>query len=98
MDHDDATEDRLPAVRLRAVPAPVDRAAELVRAAGSPLAVPLMAAGLIQATASAMTEAIATMTRPWLVGWPVTAPPAQEWSGPGVHVSYTHVEVRWPTP
>jgi hypothetical protein len=102
-DHDDATggAERLPAVRPPSAPAPVDRTGELVRAAGSPLtagpmmAAPMMVAAAMQATATAMTEALAAMVRPWLIGVPVT-PPEREWAGPGVHVSYTHLEVRWP--
>jgi hypothetical protein len=97
-DHDDATggAERLPAVRSSSAPVPVDRRSELLRAAGSPMAVPMIAAAAMQATASAMTEAIAAMLRPWLMGVPVTPPRAGESTGPGVHVSYTHVEMRWP--
>ena len=97
-DHDDTTggTERLPAVRPPSAPAPVDRTGELLRAAGSPMAVPMMAAAAMQATASAMTEAMAAMMRPWLIGVPVTPPPAREWVGPGVHVSYTHLEMHWP--
>jgi hypothetical protein len=97
-DHDDATgsAERLPAVRPSSVPVPVERRGELLRAAGSPMAVPMIAAAAMQATASAMTEAIAAMMRPWLIGLPVTPPPSREGAGPGVHVSYTHFEMHWP--
>jgi hypothetical protein len=84
----------LPAVVPSAALVPMSPAA-LVRA-------PMEAAALMQATVSAMTEAMAQMMRPWLVGVPVappqTATPAQTggWSGPGVHISYTHLEVHWP--
>jgi hypothetical protein len=92
-DHDDTQ--RLPAVRSSSAPVPAHRAAELVRAAPM-MAAPMMLTAAVQATASAMTEVMAQMMRPWLLGVPVVPPPAQEWSGPGVHVSYTHVEMRWP--
>ena len=97
-DHDEAagSAERLPAVRPSSALAPVDRTGELVQAAASPLAVPIMAAEVMRATASAMTEAVAQMMRPWLIGVPLTPPPAREWTGPGVHVSYTHLEMHWP--
>ena len=103
-DHDEAAggPERLPAVRPPATPAPLDPAAELVRLAESPLfaapllAAPMMAAGVMQATASAMTEAMTALLRPWLVGVPITPTAPRDWTGPGVHVSYTHLEVRWP--
>src|SRR5512144_1398736 len=85
---------RLPAVVPPAAVAPTVPGA-LVRAA---LGGPAAAAGaLVRATASVMTGAVAHMVRPWLVGIPVTPPPTREWSGPGVHVSYTHIEVHWST-
>jgi hypothetical protein len=98
-DHDEAGggADRLPAVRPSVAPAPVDRTAELARAVGSPLAVPMLALAMMQATASAMTEAMAAMMRPWLIGVPITPSAARDWPGPGVHVSYTHLEMHWPT-
>ena len=81
----------LPAVRPQAPVVP-----------GAPmLANPMLVA---QAMAETMGQAMAAMMRPWLVGLPVPPvlpqvpePPATgTWSGPGVHVSYTHVEMHWP--
>ncbi len=98
-DHDGATghAERLPAVRPPFAPVPVDRTAELVRAAGSPLmASPLTAVPVVAAAMQAMADAMAAMMRPWLVGVPVIPRPGAEWSGPGVHVSYTHLEMHWP--
>jgi hypothetical protein len=72
--------------------APVGSTNALVRAAGAPLLAPLAAAAVVGATAAAVTEVVARMMRPWLGG----GQPPTTWSGPGVHVSYTHLEVHWP--
>lgn len=48
-------------------------------------------------TASAMKQAMTAMMQPWLVGAP-RPPQAQQWCRPGVQISYTHLEVRRPTP
>ena len=97
MDHDDTTGgDRLPVVRPSVAPVPVDRTTELARSTGSPLGVPMLAAEMMRATASVMTQAMSVMMRPWLIGVPVRSPDARDRSGPGVHVSYTHVELHWP--
>lgn len=97
-DHDEPSDggELLPAVRPRSALAPVDPRGELRRAAGSPMAVPMIAAAAMQATASALTGAMAAMLRPWLTGVPVTPPWAGEPGEPGVHISYTHIEVHWP--
>jgi hypothetical protein len=83
--------ERRPEVR-RAELAPVDPAA-LVRTAGAPLLAPLAAAAAVGATAAAVTELVTRMMRPWFGGGQAGPAP---WSGPGVHVSYTHLEVHWP--
>jgi hypothetical protein len=89
--------ERRPDVRRSAV-APTERSA-LVKAAGAPLVAPLVAAAFVGATAAAVSEAVTRMLRPWLAGPTgpsvMPAPPAS-WTGPGVHISYTHLEVRWP--
>jgi hypothetical protein len=82
---------RWPEVRRTGI-APVDTAADaLVRAAGAPLLAPLAATAVVGATAAAVTEVVARLMRSWLGGGPGTT-----WSGPGVHLSYTHLEVHWP--
>jgi hypothetical protein len=72
--------------------APVDSAHALMQAAGAPLLAPLAAAAVVGATAAAVTEVVTRMMRPWLAG----GHPPTTWSGPGVHISYTHLEVHWP--
>jgi hypothetical protein len=90
-----------------AVPAaeivPIDPAGPLVRAvSGAPLLAPLVAAAVVSATAAAVVSGVAAASRwmwPWLAGGTrdtAREPSAASWLGPGVHVSYTHIEVHWP--
>ena len=79
------TGERRPEVRPAGL-APVDPVDALVRAAGAPFLAPLTAA-------AAVTEMMTRMMSPWLGGAQRTTTP---WAGPGVHVSYTHLEVHWP--
>jgi hypothetical protein len=78
---------------------PAERADALVRAvAGAPLMAPLVAAAVVGATAAAAVSGAAAASRllwPWLAGRG-PAEPATDRFGPGLHVSYTHIEVRWP--
>jgi hypothetical protein len=92
----------LPAVRAADI-VPVDPAGPLVRAvSGAPLLAPVVAAAVVSATAAALVSGVAAASRwmwPWLAGG--TRGTAREasavsWLGPGVHVSYTHIEVHWP--
>jgi hypothetical protein len=92
---------RLPAERPSAAVA-VERAAGLVRAvAGAPL-VAAAVAGATAAVAASGAAAASRLLSPWT--W-VRRPPASEdaqpaaaeWAGPGVHVSYTHIEIHWRT-
>jgi hypothetical protein len=89
--------DRRPEVRRSAL-APTGPSA-LVKAAGAPLVAPLVAAAFVGATAAAVSEAVSRLIRPWFTGPAgpsVTPTSPASWTGPGVHVSYTHVEVHWP--
>jgi hypothetical protein len=90
---------RLPAARPTAA-LPVERAGALIRAmAGAPL----VAAAVAGATAAAAVSGAAAMSRlVWPGSWvprrsaSEEAPPSEAtWLGPGVHVSYTHVEIHW---
>src|SRR4051794_18901259 len=92
---------RLPAVRGADI-VPVDPAGAVVRAvSGSPLLAPAVAAAVTSAMAAAVVSGVAAVSRwmwPWLAGGkrgPVREPSAASWLGPGVHVSYTHIEVHW---
>jgi hypothetical protein len=94
--------DRLPAVPAAEM-VPVDPVGPLVRAvSGAPLLAPLVAATVVSATAAAVVSGAAAASRwmwPWLAGGTRDTgrePSAASWLGPGVHVSYTHIEVRWP--
>ena len=94
--------DRVPAVRAAEV-VPVDPAGAVVRAvSGAPLLAPVVAAAVVSATAAAVVSGVAAASRwmwPWLAAGArgmVGEPSAASWLGPGVHVSYTHVEVHWP--
>jgi hypothetical protein len=56
------------------------------------------------AAAAAMTGAAVAsrMMWPWASGAGRADPPPEPpsfsgWAGPGVHISYTHVEIHWPT-
>jgi hypothetical protein len=82
---------------------PVDPAGPLVRAvSGAPLLVPVVAAAVVSATAAAVASGVVAASRwmwPWLAGGTrgtAGEPSAGSWLGPGVHVSYTHIEVHWP--
>jgi hypothetical protein len=91
---------RLPAARPTALP--VESAGALMRAVA---AVPLVAAAVAGATAAAAVSGAAAMSRlVWPGSWvrrrsaSEDAPPSEAtWLGPGVHVSYTHVEIHWST-
>src|SRR3954454_10648403 len=94
--------DRRPAVRAAEI-VPVDPPGPLVRGvSGAPLLAPVVAAAVMSATAAAVVSGVAAASRwmwPWLAwGTRDTAgePSAASWLGPGVHVSYTHIEVHWP--
>jgi hypothetical protein len=94
--------DRRPAVRPADV-VPVDRADAVVRAVSSaPLLAPMVAAAVVTATAAAVVSGVAAASQwmwPWLAGRVPSAPkapPSASWLGPGLHVSYTHIEVHWP--
>jgi hypothetical protein len=96
--HEDAS--RLPVPRADQRPAvrPAGYGDALVRAVSE---APLAAAAVAGAAAAAAFSGAAAASRllwPWLVGravppgeQPVSAP-----FGPGVHVSYTHIEMHWP--
>jgi hypothetical protein len=93
--HDDAS--RLPVLRGDHRPAvrPAGYGDALVRAVSE---APLAAAAVAGAAAAAAFSGAAAASRllwPWLVGRPV-APREQQVSGPGVHISYTHIEMHWP--
>jgi hypothetical protein len=84
--------DHRPAVR------PAAYGDALVRAVSE---APLAAAAVAVAAAAAAFSGAAAATRllwPWLVGRAV--PPGEQQAGgafgPGVHISYTHIEMRWP--
>jgi hypothetical protein len=84
--------------------APAVRADGLARAmSGGLLAAPLLTAAVVGATATAVAAGAAAVTRilwPWLAGRGVAGPaePAPvAWIGPGVRISYTHLEVHWPS-
>jgi hypothetical protein len=57
------------------------------------------------ATTAATGAALASrLLWPWASGGRREAPPPDRdppslsgWAGPGVHVSYTHIEIHWPT-
>jgi hypothetical protein len=90
-------EDRRPAVRPSAV-APADRTDALVRAV---TAAPVAAAAIAGATVAVAATGAAAVSRllwPWLVGRPMAPGGSSSTSpgGPGVYLSYTHIEVRWP--
>ena len=93
--------DRLPAVRAADV-VPVDPAGPLVRAvSGAPLLGPMVAAAVVSATAAAVVSGVAASRWmwPWLAGRArgmAGEPSAASRLSPGVHVSYTHIEVHWP--
>ena len=92
--------DRVPAVRAAEV-VPVDPAGTVVRAvSGAPLLAPVVAAAVASATAAAVVSAAASRWMwPWLAGGArgtAGEPSAASWLGPGVHVSYTHIEMHWP--
>jgi hypothetical protein len=94
--------DRVPAVRAAEV-VPVDPAGAVVRAvSGAPLLAPVVAAAVVSATAAAVVSGVAAASRwlwPWLAGGArgmAGEPSAVSWLSPGVHVSYTHIEVHWP--
>jgi hypothetical protein len=93
--------DRRPAPRHSGIALP-DSAAALVRAvSGAPLAAPVIAGAVVGATAAAVMSGVAAASqwmRPWLTGAPVVpaAPSSASWLGPGVHISYTHIEMHWP--
>lgn len=79
--------------------APVGRVDALVRAVAG---APLVAAAVVGATAAAAVSGAAAATRlwwPWLAGRGPAAPGERSAViplAPGVHVSYTHIEVHWP--
>jgi hypothetical protein len=90
---------RLPAGRPTAA-LPVEAAGALMRAVAG---APLVAAAVAGATAAAAVSGAAAMSRlVWPGSWvrrrsAADAPPSEAtWLGPGVHVSYTHVEIHWP--
>ena len=92
--------DRRPALRQSGVALP-DPAAALVRAvSGAPLVAPVIAATVVGATAAAVVSGVAAASRwmwPWLAGGSPsapTAPSSASWLGPGVHISYTHIEAH----
>jgi len=94
--------DRLPAMRAAEI-VPVDPAGAVARAvSGAPLLAPVVAAAVVSATAAAVVSGVAAASRwmwPWLAGGArgtAGEPSAVSWLGPGVHVSYTHIEVHWP--
>jgi hypothetical protein len=92
---------RLPAERPSAAVA-VERAAGLVRAvAGAPL-VAAAVAGATAAVAASGAAAASRLLSPWT--WVRRRPASEdaqpataERLGPGVHVSYTHIEIHWRT-
>ena len=82
---------------------PVDQANVAVRAvSGAPLLAPMVTAAVVTATAAAVVSGVAAASRwmwPWLAGGARGAagePSSAIWLGPGVHVSYTHIEMHWP--
>jgi hypothetical protein len=94
--------DSRPAARAAEI-VPVDPAGPLVRAvSGAPLLAPIVATAVVSATAAAVVSGVAAASRwmwPWLAGGArgtAGEPSAVSWLGPGVHVSYTHIEVQWP--
>jgi hypothetical protein len=96
---------RLPAARPTAA-LPVERAGALIRAmAGAPLVAAAVAGATAAAAVSGAVSGAAAMSRlAWPGSWvrrrPASedAPPSEAtWPGPGVHVSYTHVEIHWST-
>ena len=94
--------DRRPAVRWADL-VPLDPPGAVVRAvSGAPLLAPMVAAAVVSATAAAVVSGVAAASRcmwPWLAGatrGTAGEPSAVSWLGPGVHVSYTHIEVHWP--
>jgi hypothetical protein len=94
--------DRRPAMRPADV-VPVDRADAVVRAvSGAPVLAPMVAAAVVTATAAAVVSGVAAASQwmwPWLAGRMPSAPKAPSSAsslGPGVHVSYTHIEMHWP--
>ncbi len=94
-------QNRLPAARPMAA-LPVERAGALIRAVAG---APLVAAAVAGATAAAAVSGAAAMSRlVWPGSWvrrrsaEEDAPPSEAiWLGPGVHISYTHVEIHWST-
>jgi hypothetical protein len=92
---------RLPVERPPAAVA-VERAAGLVRAiAGAPL-VAAAAAGATAAVAASGVAAVSRLLSPWsrVRGRSASEdaqPSTATWLGPGVYVSYTHVEIHWRT-
>ena len=94
--------DSRPAVRAAEM-VPVDPAGAVVRAvSGAPLLAPMVAAAVVSATAAAVVSGVAAASRwmwPWLAGGKrgtAGEPSVASWLGPGVHVSYTHIEIHWP--
>ena len=89
--------DRRPAVRPADV-VPVDRADAVVRAVSSaPLLAPMVAAAVSPRRSRRVLPS--QWMWPWLAGRVPSAPKAPSsasWLGPGVHVSYTHIEMHWP--
>jgi hypothetical protein len=82
---------------------PVDPPGAVVRAvSGAPLLAPMVTAAVVSATAAAVVSGVAAASRwmwPWLAGGArgtAGEPSAASWLGPGVQVSYTHIEVHWP--
>jgi hypothetical protein len=95
--------DSRPAVRGAEI-VPVDPAGPVVRAvSGAPLLAPLVAAAVVSATAAAAVSGLAAASRwmwPWLAGGArgtAGEPSAASWLGPGVHISYTRIEMHWPS-
>ena len=96
-------QDRRPAVRPSDEVASVDPTGALVRAGSDvPLLAPMVTAAVLTGAAAAAVSGVAAAYRwmwPWLAGGAPSAPPqpsSASWLGPGVHVSYTHIEMRWP--
>jgi hypothetical protein len=93
--------DRLPAARPTAA-LPVEAAGALMRAVAG---APLVAAAVAGATAAAAVSGVGAMSRlVWPGSWvrrrsaAEDVPPSEAtWLGPGVHVSYTHIEIHWST-
>ena len=96
-------QDRRPAVRPSDEVASIDPTGALVRAGSDvPLLAPVVTAAVLTAAAAAAVSGVAAAYRwmwPWLAGATPSAPPhpsSASWLGPGVHVSYTHIEMHWP--